>query len=726
MKYLFSALFLLLFAVQFSKVFAQINGQQIKQEQCATMANLANKLSKNSALQASYTQKLTSFNKMMQAQKALRNNGERVAGTSPSKIYTIPIVFHIVLTDPTVVTDDEIMSQLKTLNQDFAGVDPDSTKIPDYFKPLHAHSNIQFCLAQRTPDGDITNGIDRVVTTKTSFSADDNGVKHTATGGIDLWDETKYYNVWVCILGNSILGYGTFPTDGETTEQGVVIHYASLTGSTVRDYQNYNGGKTLTHETGHYFNLYHVWGVYNGDCSGTDFVDDTPTQFNYTTGCYNGIHYDACTTTGNGILYEDYMDYSNDQCLLVFTPDQVDRMEAALQQYRPSLITSNYSCSLAIYHDLDVELKTIVSPTLRICNNNISPVVTIRNRGVQTLTTTTISTVLDNGTPITYNWYGTLVSLDTISITLNSLTIPQGVHTLQCYTSLPNGATDQNQTNDTLVTTVQYYPSVETINESFEGNVFPPAGWDIVNPDKYITWKKVTTASKTGNASVMIDNFDYAVNNSQDYLRLPQVNIAKVDSAFLTFQVAAATQAASSSVNIPFDTLEVLLSKDCGVSYTSLYKKWGATLVTHAAANTSFFIPSASEWRKDSVNLTPYINSGNVLIAFRNITEHGNNIYLDDVNIRTITINQNLIEAGFLVTPNPAQNNLQVQFYPNPTNLQGISLYNITGQKLAEINTSAAQGATSYNFDISKYAVGMYVVRAVFANKVMVKKVIKN
>ncbi len=170
----------------------------------------------------------------------------------------------------------------------------------------------------------------------------------------------------------------------------------------------------------------------------------------------------------------------------------------------------------------------------------------------------------------------------------------------------------------------------------------------------------------------MINNFNYTAHGQQDYLRLPTVNLGGTDSAFFSFNVAAAIFTDTAATNNSWDTLEVLLSTDCGLSYTSLYKKWGATLVTHANADISFFVPSAIDWRKDSVNLTPYINSGNILLAFRNITENKNNIYLDDVNVLTLTINPNLKAAGFLVTPNPATSNIQVQFYPNPFGLRGI------------------------------------------------------
>lgn len=724
MKNIVVAICLLMINGIFSGLIAQKKLQNVKQEQCATMVRLEEKFKQNPGLKTRFTWQLESFNRMMDAKAAKQPGVDTATGIArPVATYTIPIIFHIVLTNPALVTDAQILAQLDVLNKDFAGVNLDAATIPDVFKPLIGNSAIQFCLAQRTPLGEITNGIERTTTTKTSFSNSEDGAKHATLGGADIWNGDKYFNVWVTVLANNLLGYATFPNDGAPLEQGVVIDYHSLPGGS---YTNYNGGKTLTHETGHYFNLYHIWGDDNGSCDGTDYVDDTPNQANSTTGCYTGIKLDSCTKTGNGILYEDYMDYSFDQCLRLFTTQQVQRMENALQMYRLSLTTSD-GCTPVALKTLDAQLKTIDAPVQRICTNSFTPVVTIRNRGLQTLSNLLIKTVIDKGTPVSYTWTGSLPSLAINVVTLSAVTITPGIHQVKIFVASPNAGTDENNANDTLTTVVQYFDPVATVSEGFEGfegSTFPPTGWDIVNPDHSVTWEKVTGVAKTGNASVVIKNFDYANTYQQDYLRLPEVNLVNIDSAFLAFQLAASTFTPVDTVGNNWDTLEVLISKDCGLSYISLYKKWGKTLVTTAAENTSSFVPNSNEWRKDSINLTSYINAGKIMLAFRNINGFENNIYLDDINLRTISINPNLKAAGFLVTPNPVKNSVAVQFYPNPSNLKSIQLYNLFGQKIAETNISGA-GLPLYTFNVTRYPAGAYIVRAVFTDKVLVKKIIK-
>ena len=717
------ALYLVLIHFNYCSLFAQKSNLVLKQPQCATMDRLEANFKQDPSLKKKFENQMQTFNKIADTRAAILkslNNTSKELGTTAT--YVIPIVFHIALADQSLVTDAQIMAQIDVLNKTYAGTNADATGLPSYFKPIFGNSKIQFCLAQRTPDDEITNGIDRITTTKTSFSHNDDGVKYSISGGTEIWNGDKYFNVWVCSLADNLLGYATFPNDGKPYEQGVVIEYRSLPGGSLG---NYNGGKTLTHETGHYFNLFHIWGDDDGACTGTDYVDDTPNQGNSSTGCYSGIKTDNCTTGGNGILYQDYMDYSFDKCLVLFTSLQDVRMEAALLNYRSSLTASD-GCTPIILKPLDAQLKTILTPKQRICSSNFAPTVVLRNMGLQTLSSVIISTVIDNGTPINYNWNGTLTSLASTNVTLTSLNFTQGNHNIKIYVSSPNAGADQNNKNDTLKTTVQYYDAIATIKEGFEANTFPPQAFDIVNPDKGITWKQTSGIAKTGNKSAMIDNFNNLNIGQQDYLRLPDMNLVGIDSAYFSFQVAASSYTPTTTAGNNWDTLEVLISKDCGISYTSLYKKWGATLVTSAAEHTNEFVPLPTEWRKDSINITSYINSGKFLLAFKNTTGNENNIYLDDINLRTQTINPNLKASGFLVTPNPTKGNITVQFYPNPINLISIQLYNLLGQKLLEKQIASGTGIPIYNFDISNYSGGTYLVKAIFTNKIITKKIIKN
>ena len=147
--------------------------------------------------------------------------------------------------------------------------------------------------------------------------------------------------------------------------------------------------------------------------------------------------------------------------------------------------------------------------------------------------------------------------------------------------------------------------------------------------------------------------------------------------------------------------------------------------MTTNATNSTEFFPSPSQWRKDSIDLANFIGSNDLLISFRNTTGFENNIFLDDINLRTVVVNPNLKAQGFLVTPNPTRGTIAVQFYPQPTNLKGVQLFNDVGQKIAEITTTGNSANSYYNFDLTAYSKGMYIVRAVFTDRVITKKIIK-
>jgi hypothetical protein len=486
-----------------------------------------------------------------------------------------------------------------------------------------------------------------------------------------------------------------------------------------------NRGRTLTHEAGHYFYLYHIWGDENA-CAGTDFVDDTPNQATLTTGCPGGtIVTDGCSPVSPGILYQDYMDYTDDACMALFTRGQVERMETALRDYRAGYYTSNGADPVPLFN-LDAAVAKVQAPVQRVCTATISPVITLRNRGVETLSSVDVYASIDDEPVILTHWTGSLLSLDETTVTLHALTIAaEGSHVLKVMVRSPNGNTDLNNANDTNTSTFQYYKAVAApLAEGFESSVFPPAGWDLVNPDNTTTWERVTGVAKTGNACVVIRNFGYRVIDQKDYLRLPIENISNVDSAFLSFEVAAAVKTNPSSPGYVRDTLQVLISTDCGATYTSLYKKWNSSLITKSEASIASFVPSSSEWRTDIVDLSAYINAGPVLLAFTNTTENENNIYLNDIGIYSKNVNPNLVLKGFMVTPNPATDVLTVQFYPPPLTLRAITLYNSAGQKIDE-QMATGNGVSRYTFNMSRFARGIYFVQAVCSDKKLLQKVIK-
>ncbi|MCF2493383.1 M43 family zinc metalloprotease [Dyadobacter chenhuakuii] len=686
------------------------------QDRCSTMDLLNMRFTRQPALKIMFDQR------ELRLKQAIRQRNVTGKSLKTTANVTIPVVFHVVSNRQSLITDEQILAQLDTINADYAGINGSASRVPSHFRALFGQSGIQFCLAQRTPNETPTTGIERYPTSRANFDYTTNLVKHAETGGATAWDTDRYLNIWICDLSGGTLGYATFPDDGVPDEQGVVIDFGSLPGGNVA---GYNAGKTLTHELGHFFNLYHIWGDDNGSCNGTDQVDDTPNQGNSTGACPTGIQTDNCTQTAPGIMYQNYMDYTSDNCLIMFTKGQVVRMDESFNLSRLSLASSD-ACTPLNLKNKDASLKAITRPDQRICANSLTPQVVLENRGKETLTSVNFNAVIDNGTVQTFRWTGSLATFEETTVNLGALSTVEGNHILTITTSNPNGAADENTANDEQTLTFIYYePFAAPVVESFE-SLFPPQGWDIVNEDAGTTWEKTTTAAKTGAASVKISNFGNEAIGERDYLRSPTVNIAGTDSAYVSFQLAAATYTNSTVEGNVWDTLQVMVSTDCGQTYTSVYKKWGPSLVTRTAATRTAFRPAANEWRSEEINITSFINQGEVLIAFVNSNGNENDIFLDDINIRTVTINPNLKEAGFLVTPNPTSGKVSVQFYPRPEGLRSVSIYNVSGQKIAEQRIAGEVSSNVYDFDLTNYASGLYIVKAEFTDRVLTKKIVKN
>jgi hypothetical protein len=253
---------------------------------------------------------------------------------------TIPVVVHIVWNTTTEnISDAQIQSQLTVLNNDFRRLNADVANTPSAFSSLTADANINFCLATTDPNGNATNGIVRVQTAVTAFGTNDQ-VKSSSTGGSNAWDRNRYLNIWVCDISGGILGYAQFP-GGTASTDGVVIDYQYF-GTTGTATAPFNKGRTGTHEVGHWLNLYHIWGDDGTGCTGSDLVSDTPNQGSENYGCpvFPKV---SCSNGPNGDMFMNYMDYTDDACMFMFSTGQAARMQALFSTggARASLLTSN-------------------------------------------------------------------------------------------------------------------------------------------------------------------------------------------------------------------------------------------------------------------------------------------------------------------------------------------------------------------------------------------------
>ena len=257
-------------------------------------------------------------------------------GDKSVDIITIPVIVHVIyLNAAQNISDAQVKSQIAVLNRDYRKLNADTSKIPSYYRELAADCGIRYVLANVDTNGKATTGIVRRQTHQMGFTYND-AVKFTARGGDDAWDRDRYLNLWVCDLTDGVLGYSSAPGCPKQND-GVVIDYSAF-GTMGTAAAPFNLGRTATHEIGHWLNLIHIWG--DANC-GNDNVDDTPQQGAATRGNPSGMMF-SCGNTPYGNLYMDYMDFTDDAGMYLFTYGQRERMRTLFAEggARRSLLNS--------------------------------------------------------------------------------------------------------------------------------------------------------------------------------------------------------------------------------------------------------------------------------------------------------------------------------------------------------------------------------------------------
>lgn len=259
------------------------------------------------------------------------------------------------------------MTAIKVLNEDFNRTNADASKTPALFASLGGVANINWCMAVQDPQGKATNGIIHKQTTKTGFLTTDNGAKKNSSGGDDAWPTDKYFNVWVVNFSDAnLLGYGEFPTGTQTNTHGFCATYKAW-GTIGTAAAPFDLGRTATHEIGHCFNLTHIWAD-EPACSGDDNVTDTPKQkdknygkptFPQGTSSAGG----CCTASDQSSMFMNYMDYTDDGAMNIFTKGQVTRVLAVLSTGPYSKYTLSKGCTVVTgINEFDAESVFNLSP----------------------------------------------------------------------------------------------------------------------------------------------------------------------------------------------------------------------------------------------------------------------------------------------------------------------------------------------------------------------------
>ncbi|MBK7651859.1 MAG: choice-of-anchor J domain-containing protein [Flammeovirgaceae bacterium] len=411
-----------------------------------------------------------------------------------SATYEIPVVVHVIhngeaIGTGTNISDNQILSQINVLNKDFKRLNTDAGNTPSEFLGAAGSLDIEFILAKQDPYGAPTNGIERVQGTKSVWDINDDATFKA----LSYWPAEDYYNIWV-INFKDYLGYAQFPVSNLITDlnnssqnrltDGVIIHYAAFGSNfeglgTFNLLTDYNHGRTLTHETGHFFGLRHIWGDDGTACSGPDHVDDTPNQgANYSVQCSTSPR-QSCT--------------SNDMFMFI-------------------------------------------SPGVSSCGGAVIPSIEIQNIGTSPATAAQLQLKVNGVIVETRDEVLNLPNLAITSVTFNPVSQLSGTANYEFEVLSVNGVADQRASNNYLTISSTIPPSgTLPITEVF--NTFP-ANWSRSNPDNNIQWE-IKSTSSNGNA-MYVNCWSYENQGAVDQLITPVLDLTGESVALLKFDRAHA------------------------------------------------------------------------------------------------------------------------------------------------------------------------------------------
>jgi hypothetical protein len=589
-------------------------------------------------------------------------------------LITISVTVHVIHNGVPIgqgqnISTAQIQAQLDILNEDFAALNSQFFNMPASWLDVAGVPNIEFCLASVDPSGNPTNGITRHNLQVTGSSWNNNNI-NSVIKPLTKWDPTRYMNIYVLpIPGTSasggVVGFANYPTPSlvGSTQDGIVVDYRwfGAPGYLV------SGWKTLTHETGHYLGLPHP---FNGNsCSSDDGISDTPnidksTREYATLNCSNGFP-QGPVSCGNAHLYVNYMDYVTENCYTSFTQGQANVMRAVLNG-SPSGF--NYGSRNALVQNApllcsipqhDAGITRIIEPSLVSCESStIVPQVTLRNFGSANLTAASIRFKIGNQSPVNFPWTGNLFPGQSINVSLPAYTPPAGLHTISIYTVQPNGQADQRLSNDTTSGSFQnYVPLAPPMIEDFEGEqAFPVStGLYQLNFDgDDFQWNFASPVSAFGNGtrSVVFDNYAGTASNNPfgtiDALITRHFDFSATTGAELKFDVAYAPVD-----NVLSDTLAILVATNCSQNFNQLIYLKGGTQLATATPTQQAFVPQSSQWRTETIDLSPFNGISDVTIAFVNVSGWGNRLYLDNIRLG---VNCSQLSHEVSVTPDRCDN----------------------------------------------------------------------
>jgi PKD repeat protein len=789
-------IFLFLLIPESFSAFAQHVGHDHEDEiairNCATMEQ-------DSILREKFPQlgTLDDFERALQS-KILEIQARSELSRTTAEIVSIPIIVHVVhngeqVGQGTNISAAQVQAQIEVLNEDFrrmAGTNGFNTS------PVGADIEIEFCLAALDQNGNVMAepGIHRYNGRRATWVRNDiEGILKPATN----WDPNRYYNIWTVSLGGEderILGYAQFPSQsglpgipvsgGPAATDGVVVSYRQFGSSDKGNFPvmqaPYNKGRTLTHETGHWLGLRHIWG--DGGCGADDFVTDTPESDQPNRGCPQGR-----VSCGSVDMVQNYMDYTDDGCMNIFTQGQKTRMRAVMElsPRRGSLTTSNV-CLPSVAEgppvpNFEAENRTILRGAVV---NFVDLSSNFPTQWEWTFEGGDPSTSRDRNPSVRYDNSGNYtVSLKAINAFGEAVAVKEDyifvsdagicgeisnfgegtpvvlrTDTVQGFVAGHNSLKHQAK--------AEFFPNslgYTNLSSAFVrfGHAYTTRDdatvtvtvWNARGPQsspgavlerKRMLYREIMADVENGNYTEVIFERNVPLFGRGFYVGI-ELSYEHEDSiALVTTQDGEATQGTAWELNEEGEWEPYFLSWPLNVAHdiTPLVgmlpstQIFSSALIINAGESVNLNARGASifSWEPDdgtlSATLGPQITVQPYQTTTYTVTGSGVDLCNETASITIFVNAPTAIEEEFLekqlnIYPNPGNGHFTVFMSNELTGPVDIVIYNMLGEQVQMSSTIKNSYNFEYNFNISNMSNGMYIARFTIGNKVIKKRVVK-
>lgn len=662
----------------------------------------------------------TLVGKRLQFENFLTEIAENPTGDKLHKkaTYTIPVVFHIIHNyGEENISREQILDGLRVLNEDYSRTNADKSKTRSQFLDDAGVPDIEFKLARKDPQGNCTDGINRIASDLTIGGDDNSAIKKMIN-----WDYSRYLNIWVIkelsrpSAGNGyVIGFATFPWAADQVDNGIVIRadYVGNIGIANRGY----AGRSLTHEVGHWLGLLHP---FQGSCGNTncsrsgDRICDTPPVSQASYGC--PLNNNTCSNDSPDELdqIENFMDYANGSCANMFTKGQVAVMHSTLNNYRTLIhstspnggnlsytgVNTNPTCApVADFHTETRNTKICAGSSLKFEDLSWKGAVTDR---VWTFQGGQPSTSTFESPEVTYN--------------------TPGIYQVTLKSSNGTGSDSETKTqfievmDDVSDVAAPYYDDLENTTQFIDDyEIGPENGSE--------GWRRTTSYKFSGSFGLEARINQNTTEGAKFNIMLPPIDMTALEGlgAKLSFRVAYSLREDNSG-----ELLILFGSDDCGVTWKSLGGMLGKTVLASKSGFNPGWTPSSpADWKVVSKEIDRYgfDTVSNLLIRMEIQSRGGNSVFVDDININQFILSvesPEQIEREISVYPNPSRGEFNIELGRLDESQTSVTIFDYLGKKVDAEVTENVDGTLR----VGHLSSGVYLVKIKNNESEITKRVI--